>query len=367
MKRFLTLLTFLIIFSSECLANKPIVMGTISDSHRPNKRYWVGASGQNWTGTPGSNWSYTSGGTGGAPLPTVNDDVFFDANSGNSTVLINTGGVARARNFDSTGFAGGFGGSQGMTVAGSFKMYSGTWSGAVTLTSILPGNVIDTNGLNASFGLTFNGLGGTWTLQNDFTSSRTNAIDLSAGTFNDNGKAINIPSTRRNGSAVAAIIKSGAWTLTGANDFVDWFGGIGTFTLTDTGSMKFTNNSATNKNFNVNGKTVNNIWNATQGTGFVTLFGSSFYNQVKIDAGRTTKFENGKTHTIQDLVAIGTAGNLITLTSASAAQATITSPNNINTDYCTISNINFVGTGGAVWHAGANSVDGGGNTGILFP
>lgn len=41
-------------------------------------RYWVGNSGL-WTDT--AHWSYTSGGSGGAPMPTINDDVFIDENS----------------------------------------------------------------------------------------------------------------------------------------------------------------------------------------------------------------------------------------------------------------------------------------------
>lgn len=41
-------------------------------------RYWVGNSGL-WNDT--AHWSLTSGGTGGAPVPTANNDVYFDSNS----------------------------------------------------------------------------------------------------------------------------------------------------------------------------------------------------------------------------------------------------------------------------------------------
>jgi len=48
-------------------------------------RYWVGGTG-NWDTTSTTNWSATSGGTGGASVPTLNDDVYLDANSGVGTI-----------------------------------------------------------------------------------------------------------------------------------------------------------------------------------------------------------------------------------------------------------------------------------------
>ena len=40
--------------------------------------YWVGNSG-NWSNA--THWSNTSGGEGGAGVPSINDDVYFDSNS----------------------------------------------------------------------------------------------------------------------------------------------------------------------------------------------------------------------------------------------------------------------------------------------
>ena len=48
-------------------------------------RYWVGGTG-NWDATNTTNWSATSGGTGGASVPTQNDDVYLDVNSGVGTI-----------------------------------------------------------------------------------------------------------------------------------------------------------------------------------------------------------------------------------------------------------------------------------------
>lgn len=46
-----------------------------------NNLYWVGGNG-NWSDPV--HWSFSSGGAGGACIPTAGDNVFFDANSGNS-------------------------------------------------------------------------------------------------------------------------------------------------------------------------------------------------------------------------------------------------------------------------------------------
>lgn len=54
-------------------------------------RYWVGGAG-NWNDA--MHWSTSSGGAGGACIPTVYDNVYFDANSGftaSNTVTINNG------------------------------------------------------------------------------------------------------------------------------------------------------------------------------------------------------------------------------------------------------------------------------------
>lgn len=65
-------------------------------------RYWVGGAGD-WNDS--SHWSDTPGGAGGACVPTVDNDVYFDANSflsGGSTVTVSNGN-AYCRNMDWTG------------------------------------------------------------------------------------------------------------------------------------------------------------------------------------------------------------------------------------------------------------------------
>ncbi|MBI1837353.1 MAG: hypothetical protein HYR91_08825 [Flavobacteriia bacterium] len=53
-----------------------------------NDRYWIGTSGGDWN-TP-SYWSSTPGGATDNILPTSSDDVYFDENSGNGTITVNS-------------------------------------------------------------------------------------------------------------------------------------------------------------------------------------------------------------------------------------------------------------------------------------
>jgi len=50
-------------------------------------RFWVGGT-NTWDATAGTKWSTTSGGAGGASVPGVSDDVFFNAASGTCTVTL---------------------------------------------------------------------------------------------------------------------------------------------------------------------------------------------------------------------------------------------------------------------------------------
>jgi len=74
--------------------------GWIISSSAGTPRYWVGGSGD-WNDN--SHWSTTSGGSGGACIPTVYDDVYFNAASGftaaSKTVTVNNGN-AYCRNLD---------------------------------------------------------------------------------------------------------------------------------------------------------------------------------------------------------------------------------------------------------------------------
>ena len=103
-------------------------------------RYWVGADGA-WDATT-THWSETSGGASGATVPTLSDDVYFDASSGGGSVTLS--GEKSCLAFTSTGFTGGIAGTvkaYGAVVRGTtanhtvLNVKSGAAGAAVTLTS----------------------------------------------------------------------------------------------------------------------------------------------------------------------------------------------------------------------------------------
>ena len=114
-------------------------------------RYWVGGTG-NWNDT--SHWSASSGGSGGASVPTSNDDVFIDGNSG-----INGGTIM----FDHNGWCKDFVCTSGHTytikeddygglyISGSLELEPGiTWSSRLDL-FFDGGGTIKTSGVKLGY------------------------------------------------------------------------------------------------------------------------------------------------------------------------------------------------------------------------
>ena len=67
------------------------------------QKYWVGGQGD-WSDL--SHWSYTSGGASGASVPTLSEDVIFDANSGFSDgETVNVSNISYAKTLDFSGLS----------------------------------------------------------------------------------------------------------------------------------------------------------------------------------------------------------------------------------------------------------------------
>lgn len=152
-------------------------------------RYWVGGSA-NWDATAGTKWALTSGGAGGEAVPNAADDVYIDSGSGAVTVTASSSSICRNLSFTSGAgdFAGTFAGTSGMTVAGSLTFVAGmtrTYTGTFTFTSTTA-QTITTNGLVLDNGLTFNGVGGSWQLQDNLTTGVTRTVLLTNGSIDLN-------------------------------------------------------------------------------------------------------------------------------------------------------------------------------------
>jgi hypothetical protein len=217
-------------------------------------RFWVGGTGT-WDATTTTNWSDTSGGAGGASAPTSADDVYFDAGSdagGAFTVTIGTGAVCRDITAGSLDFVITLAGSANSTISGSLTFpatnFALTYTGGITFNATTTGKTVTTNGVAFLATVTFDGVGGEWTLGSAFTTSSlrlfngnldvsasnytittANGIQVINGTFNARSGEFVILNptvsfigngrTFHNVSFTSAV--QGTYTITGANTFND--------------------------------------------------------------------------------------------------------------------------------------------------
>ncbi len=163
----------------------------------PVGRYWVGGTGE-WSLTNTTNWSTYPGGPGGASVPTLSNDVYFDANSGTGTVTVKQNMAAKS--LICTGYTGAL---YGETVATSLSVYgnlilSSTMSFTQGVGFVIyfrgneTGRTITTAGQTPSYFI-FHLTGGDITLQDDVTLNQYwRFYDLNGGTVNTNGKTINV-------------------------------------------------------------------------------------------------------------------------------------------------------------------------------
>lgn len=157
-----------------------------------NPAYWVGGSGT-WNATDPTNWAATSGGSGGAGYPDSNSTVYFDGNSGVGTVTID-GGVCNDFNISSGVSAITLAPStSGLTIYGNATVSStnATISGSAAITfAATSSKTITSGGETFDCPVTFNGSGGTWTLQDNLTIGSTRTTTLTNGTLDLNGNTI---------------------------------------------------------------------------------------------------------------------------------------------------------------------------------
>ncbi|MBC7218610.1 MAG: DUF2341 domain-containing protein [Hadesarchaea archaeon] len=328
-------------------------------------RYWVG-NGGNWYDT--ARWSATSGGASGASVPLPQDDVYFDANSITSTGQTINANIARlGRNINFTGVQNSptLNFSTANSIFGSLTLSSAmSISGTSAITFRGRGSyTLTTAGCTFTQNITLEAPGGTLTLQGDLITNNR-ILTVSRGTFDANNYNVVIGVFSSNNPNTRTIkMGSGTWSLTSTGTV--WDTSITTnLTLNpETSTIKLTNTSTSAKTFAGGGRTYYNFWNAAAGT--VTITGSNTFNDFRIDAGGTVYFTAGTTTTVNSFTATGAPGSMITISSATSATHTLSKASGIvNCDYLVLSY--SVATGGAFWYAGANSVDGGNNSGWRF-
>lgn len=223
-------------------------------------RYWVGGTAS-WDATAGTKWATTSGGAGGASAPTINDDVFFDANSTGTVTF--SGGDAIAKSINCTGFTGTITGATAggsFTVGGSVTLVAGmTYTNAGLATFTGTGTLI-TAGKTFS-AVTVNGSGITLTL-GDALNIGSRVVTVTAGTFNTAGYNVT--------SGGLSSSNTNTRTIT-----------LGASTLTISTASPITFTTSTNLTLNANTSQINLTGNgATLQGGSLTFYNVSFTSLI---------------------------------------------------------------------------------------
>lgn len=207
---------------------------------------------------------------------------------------------------------------------------------------------------------------GTYTLQSDYYNV-SYGLTHSAGTFDANNYNVTSLAFSSNNSSVRTLtMGSGTWTLTGSGASV-WTTATTTNLTFNRGTGTIVLNNSAAKTFTGGGLTFYNI--SQGGAGALTIVNSNGFNDIQNAYGATGAtsilFTAGTTQTVANFSAGGSAGNLLTISSPTAATHTLVKTGGqVSADYLDVS-YSIVDASPA-WYAGANSTNSGNNTNWNF-
>jgi len=374
------------LFNSSNSNTRTIAFGTGQISCTGTGTVWTTATitGLTTTGTQVVNVT-----SAGSTAITVSTGALSEANSisynftGGTyalTFLDVTNYSARSVNF--TGYAGTLAELSDPAAAPVIIYGDLTLSAGMTLTASTTGNGlsfrktsgtsnITTNGKTIPFILTFNGVGGTFQLQDALTTSgATSDINLNNGTLNLNGKTLTPGSTFITGTGTKNLTFNGGTLICplAVSSAFNNFQPTGFTTTAGTGTGTISMTAATAKGFVGGGSTFNCTLNQG-GAGALTITGSNTFSNItntyKTTGATSILFTAATTSTFTDWNASGESTRLLTIGSVTAASHTLSKASGtVSADFLSISR--STATGGAGWDAGANSTDGGNNSGWIF-
>lgn len=376
--------------------------------------YWIGNTG-NWS--DGNHWSLSSGGTPVGCSPTTKDNVFFDSHSftqSGQTVTVDMNVSINNMNWtgasNSPTLYGDY--STSLKVAGSLTFVSGVnfnFSGALSFEATSGNNTITTNGVLIPTSISFNGVGGTWTLQDALNCSYW--IYLNRGTLNTNNQTVNayaFTSTSGGtrvlnaGSSIfnlsfngyiweinptGVVVNAAAATINGVGTNggeQDFYGGGFTYNniyfIGNALGKVLDNNTINDVTFSSDGfiqggsfhdvtfsgnavlynnNTCNNVKIGRNGD----FYDNNTFNQLTLTPGFSYTLANGTTQSVSSLLqATGSCGALIDIrSSTSGSKANIVKTSgSVNVSYVTLKDINV---GGGAAFAANNAIDLSNNSG----
>lgn len=317
------------------------------------------ATSSTGTEAQAANFSISTSGTSGIVLsPTATDTVSI-------------GGSSVWNNIDLTGFTGTL--SNGVlkiygdltfpASGGTFTSGTNAWTFASTSTQS-----ISSNGRTIDWPFTFNGVGGTWVLFDALTMGSNGTVTQTNGTLDLNGKTLTTSGQYLTAAGTKNLTFNGGTLLilrgtAGFNNAAPT--GYTTTAGVGTGEINMAATGGVAKGFTGGGSTYNcRLNNSTSGQ--ISISGNNTFTTIINGTQPTTfQFTSGSTTTVTNWYVSGTAGNLVTIQSSSTTSHTLSkSTGTVTSDYLSISR--STATGGAVWYAGANSTNGGNNSGWIF-
>jgi len=338
-------------------------------------RYWV-AGTATWNSTAGTKWATTSGGAGGAAVPTSSDDVYFDsASDGGGSFTVTIEGAMVCNNFTVSGL------DQAMILAasaGTLRVYDNMSLPASNLTvqnsvgfyvSGTSGTkTIGTAGVSMGAGFVFDGAA-TFSLTSDLLT--TGIIYHTAGTLSAGAYNLTCANFISSGTTARVVdMGSGTWTLSGAGG-TTWSMSESNYTLTKgTANIVLSDTTTSARGFAGGSCAYNKLTiGGAAGTSTLTITGTNSFTELASTktVAHTIVFPNVTT-TVDAWTITGTAGNVVTMTrTGGSGNFTLSKTSGYlsGIDYLSISNgIGYAPI--ATWYVGANSTNGGGNTGMIF-
>lgn len=335
--------------------------------------YYRQTGTNNWGQTTTGSWSATSGGSlDGTMFPLAQDTAVFPAATypaSGSTVSINasynigtidmslrtSNTMALSTGTTAPQIYGNWINGTGITFGGTGRI---TFAGRTSQT-------ITSAGISFVQPFTIDAISGSVTLQDALTSTAATAFTLTSGTFDANNYNVTLNGQISIGgtSTRTLALGSGTFSTSISGTAFTTAGLITGLTVTGTGTINLTSASA--KTFSGGGLQTYPTINQG-GAGDLTFVGSNgFADITNTVQPATVLFTAGTTTTFSNFSLSGTAGNLITIGSVTAASHTLSKASGtVSGDYLSISR--STATGGASWYAGANSTNGGNNTGWIF-
>jgi hypothetical protein len=309
--------------------------------------YWNLTGAQNWTAT---GWATTSGGTPAVNnFPLAQDQIVFDNTGAATTITVNAlyniGSIIAGTRTTAWTLAG----TIGFNIYGSTVTYGSGITASITGTYNFLSNgttqTFTTAGKTLNQVISIQKPSGIFNHGDAATFSGTNGVTLSTGNYTYNTQNFNITGVHSIASTFVGTINFGSSTITCAGSFNN----SSTTCTLNAGTSTINLTAASTKTFTGGGKTFNIVSNnGGTNTTALTIVGSNTFTTLQNTANQDLTLTSGTTQTVTNFNYTGASGNVVDInTTTPGLQATLLKAS-------------------GPWYAGANSTDGGNNSGWTF-